>query len=67
MKRRTFYTVTVNNCNSRDFDTLAEARANKESYRQADGTYSYSVTNRSGKTFTIKADIVITKHWEAIY
>jgi hypothetical protein len=67
MKRRYYYYVTINNANSCEFDTLAEAKAHKESYRQPDGSYSYSVTNSHGKTLTMKADIEITKHWEYIY
>jgi hypothetical protein len=66
MTRRYYYTVTINNANSTEFNTLAEAEAYKESYRQADGTYSYSNTNAQGKVFTIKANIEITKHWEYV-
>lgn len=64
MKRNYFYTVTINNANSCDFNTKAEAEAYKESFRQEDGSYKYSITNSKGVTFTMKADIVIKKRWE---
>lgn len=66
MKRRYFYTVTRNGCNSCDFNTLAEAQAYKEDYRQEDGSYAYKVVKSNGETIVVKVDIVITKHWELV-
>lgn len=66
MARRYYYTVTINNCNSCEFDTLKEAEAYKESHRQEDGTYAYFNTISGGKVARINADIVISKHWEYV-
>ena len=65
MKRRYYYRVQVNN-SACEFDTLKEAKAYIEEHRQPDGTFGYSVTNSLGKTFKMKAEIELTKHWEYV-
>lgn len=66
MARRYYYYVTINNCNSCEFNSLKEAKEYVESMRNEDGSYSYSVTNSKGETFTMKAEIELKKRWEYV-